>query len=79
MEADGIEKDEIIFKPVERGWGIWYQADAIAARILARQRAGDVDQPGEVIDEEESLRVLGWMDQAREQAGIVYDAKLQAL
>jgi predicted dehydrogenase len=79
MEADGIEKDEILFKPVERGWGIWYQADAIAARILARQRAGDVDQPGEVIDEEESLRVLGWMDQAREQAGIVYDAKLQAL
>jgi predicted dehydrogenase len=79
MEADGIEKDEIIFKPVERGWGIWYQADAIAARVLARQRAGDVNQPGEVIDEEESLRVLGWMDQARKQAGIVYDAKLQEL
>jgi len=79
MDEDGIEKEEIILKPVERGWGVWYQADVIASRVATRQRSGRPDQEGEVIGEEESLRVLGWMDQAREQAGIVYDPKLDEL
>jgi predicted dehydrogenase len=76
LGEDGIEKNEIIKKPVERGWGIWYQADVIAAAV--RDRKGS-DKQGEVIGAEESLRVLGWMDQAREQAGIVYDEKLEQL
>lgn len=76
LGEDGIEKEEIIKKPVERGWGIWYQADVIAAAV--RDRKGSEKQ-GEVIGAEESLRVLGWMDQAREQAGIVYDEKLEQL
>jgi predicted dehydrogenase len=79
MDEDGIEKEEIILKPVERGWGVWYQADVIASRVATRRRSGRPDQEGEVIGEEESLRVLGWMDQAREQAGIVYDPKLDEL
>ena len=32
VDEEGIEKDEVIKKPVERGWGIWYQADAIAEK-----------------------------------------------
>jgi predicted dehydrogenase len=79
IDEDGIEKEEIISKPVERGWGIWYQADVIASRVAARQRGGRQQQEGEVIGEEETLRVLGWMDQAREQAGIVYDPALDEL
>jgi predicted dehydrogenase len=79
LDADGIEKEEVILKPVERGWGIWYQADVIASRVAARQPGGQQEQEGEVIGEEESVRVLGWMDQAREQAGIVYNPKLDEL
>lgn len=65
----------MIKKPVERGWGMWYQADVIAKRVHERQQQGTKE--GEVIGAEESLRVLGWMDQARRQAGIVYDAELE--
>jgi hypothetical protein len=30
-----------------------------------------------VVGEQESLRVLGWLDEARKRAGIVYDEKLE--
>ena len=69
--AEGVEKDEIIKKLVERGWGIWYQADIIGQKVLERRVQGS--SSGEVIGEEESLRVLVWMDEARRMAGIEYD------
>ncbi|SMQ46757.1 unnamed protein product [Zymoseptoria tritici ST99CH_1A5] len=68
LDKDGIETEEVIKKPVERGWGIWYQADVIAEKVFSRQAGAE----GEVIGYEESLRVLGWMDAARAQAGIRY-------
>jgi predicted dehydrogenase len=38
LDADGLEKDELIMKPVERGWGIGYQADVIAQRVFEKRR-----------------------------------------
>lgn len=75
LDKNGIETEETVRKPVERGWGMWYQADVIAARIASRKAGAE----GEVIGEEESLRVLRWMDQARKQAGISYAAELDRL
>ncbi|KAK8207604.1 hypothetical protein M8818_004258 [Zalaria obscura] len=74
LDQEGMEKNETISKPVGRGWGIWYQADVIAKRVLERKKEGAKE--GETIGVDESLRVLGWMDQAREKAGILYDAEL---
>ena len=68
LNEDGTEKNEIIKKPVS-GWGIWYQADVIAAAVFNKQ-------PG-VIGAQESLRVLRWMDEARSLAGITYNEKLE--
>ena len=68
LNDDGTERNETIKKPV-RGWGIWYQADVIAAAVFKKQ-------PG-VVGAEESLRVLEWMDEARRQAGITYDEALE--
>jgi len=75
LDGNGIETEEVVKMPVERGWGIWYQADVIAERVARRKGASQ--SIGEVIGEEESKRVLGWMDRAREMAGIVYDATLE--
>lgn len=75
LDGNGIETEEVVKMPVERGWGIWYQADVIAERVARRK--GGPQSMGEVIGEEESKRVLGWMDRAREMAGIVYDATLE--
>lgn len=41
---------------------------------MREKRGGGVE--GEVI-REESLRVLGWMDEARRLGGIVFDSKLE--
>lgn len=60
VDGERIEKEEVIKKPVERGWGIWYQADVIARRLQERQRQRVKE--GETIGAEGSLRVLGWMD-----------------
>lgn len=75
LDEEGRETEELIEKPVERGWGMYYQADVIAAAVAAK-KAGAV---GMVIGEEESLRVLRWMDRARAQAGIAYSAELDQL
>lgn len=69
VDENGIERSEIVSKKVERGWGIWYQADVLAERIKSNEAS---ERKGEVIGREESLRVLGWMDQAQKLAGIVY-------
>lgn len=74
--ADGMEKEEVIDKPVERGWGIWYQADVIAQRVMEQR---STQGPGVVIGAEESLRVLGYLDQARQLAHIKYDDALEAV
>ncbi|KAJ5851312.1 uncharacterized protein N7529_010697 [Penicillium soppii] len=75
LDENGMETEEVVEMPVERGWGIWYQADVIAERV-ARRKGGSQGM-GEVIGEGESGRVIGWMDRAREMAGIVYDAALE--
>jgi hypothetical protein len=71
LNQDGTEKEEVIQKPVERGWGIWYQADVITRRVLEREMSASPIK-GEVIGREESLRVLGWMDEVRKLSGIAY-------
>jgi len=73
--VDGIEKEEVIHKPVERGWGIWYQADVIARKVMEQR---STQGPGVVIGAEESLRVLGYLDQARQLADIKYEDALEA-
>lgn len=72
LDSEGIEREELIERPVEHGWGMWYQADVIAKSILTSRSEGK----GEVIGLKETLRVLAWMDDARKQARIPYDAKL---
>ncbi|CAK7236316.1 hypothetical protein SCUCBS95973_009567 [Sporothrix curviconia] len=76
-------KKEVLSLPVARGWGLWYQADVIAEAIQAQRAAvsasGDAKVPGKVIGEEESARILGWMDAARQSADIAYDAALEAV
>lgn len=76
VDADGVEKEEVIDQPVERGWGIWYQADVIAQQVLnLRSKPG----AGVVIGAQESLRILGYLDQARQLANIKYDEALEAV
>lgn len=75
LDKEGMETEEIIRKPVGRGWGLWYQADVIARNVVSRVKGSR----GEVIGGHESLRILQWMDEAREQAGIVYDHELEQL
>lgn len=74
LDEDGMETEEIIKKPVERGWGIWYQADVLAKRLLERKTSHPAN--GETIGAEDSLRVLRWMDQAQHQAGIEFPPEL---
>lgn len=73
---DGIEKEEIIYKPVEKGWGIWYQADVIAKQIKEQQISPG---SGIVVGAQESLRVLRYMDEARYASGIVYDKEVEEI
>jgi len=77
LDEHGMESEQIIKKPIERGWGIWYQADVLARKIF--DRASKPQAEGETIGAEESLRVLRWMDQARKKAGIVYSPELDEL
>lgn len=77
IDEEGLDREEVIKKPVERGWGIWYQADVIARVVRDRQQA-KISQEGVVIGCEESLRVLGYMDEARRLAGINYAEDLEA-
>lgn len=67
LDSNGREKDEVITKPLV-GWGIWYQADVIAKAVF--------DGYSGTINADESLRVLRWMDKARELAGIKYAEEL---
>lgn len=76
VDADGVEKEEVIYKPVETGWGIWYQADVIARQVMELRFT---QGPGVVIGAQESLRVLGYLDQARHLANIKYDEALEAI
>jgi len=76
LDEDGKEKDELIERPLE-GWGIWYQAEEIGR--LVHERKTQHVETGVVIGGEETLRVLGWIDDARRQAGIEYSPDLEAL
>lgn len=70
LNEDGTEKEEIIQMPV-KGWGIWYQADVIAQAVFTEKAC--------TIGAKESLRVLEWMDKARDMASIRYDTQLEEL
>ncbi|KAJ6012443.1 hypothetical protein N7522_002798 [Penicillium canescens] len=37
LDENGMETEEVVEMPVERGWGIWYQADVIAERVTRRK------------------------------------------
>ena len=78
LDSEGMETTEVISKPVE-GWGLWYQADVMWQRIRERRQSGNDKTNGEVIGEEESLRVLGMLDDAIALAGIRYDADLMGV
>lgn len=67
---DGLEVEEVFKKPID-GWGIWYQADMIASFVLEGR--------SKVIDAEESLRILRWMDTARSLASIQYPQELDSI
>ncbi|CAH0044293.1 unnamed protein product [Clonostachys solani] len=77
LNGDGSEVRETVSKPVERGWGLWYQADVIAGEVQKRG-ASRGQGTGLVIGGDETVRVLGWMDTARILSGIVYDDALEA-
>ncbi|KAL1900127.1 hypothetical protein Sste5346_002435 [Sporothrix stenoceras] len=77
-EAEDVKK-ETVSLPVERGWGLWYQADVMAKAIQAQRATSQKEVSGAVIGEAESARVLGWMDAARKAANIAYDAEAEAV
>jgi hypothetical protein len=79
LDEEGRERDEVIKMPVERGWGIWCQADVLARRVWERKKKGEGKGVGEVIGEEESLRVLGWLYEARKIGGIECDPELDEI
>ncbi len=69
VDREGIE-EEVIEKPVPKGWGIWVQSDVIGKEVYERQKNCRSAGEGVVIGEAESLRILDLMDQAQELAGI---------
>ncbi|VUC37878.1 unnamed protein product [Clonostachys rosea] len=77
LSKDGSEVRETVSKPVERGWGLWYQADVIAREVQIRG-ASRTQGTGLVIGGDETVRILEWMDTARGLSGIVYDDALEA-
>lgn len=79
LDEGGHEREEVIDRPVERGWGLWYPADVIAKEVESRRSRGIDDGEGFVIGEEETVRVMGWLDAARKKAGIQFDSKLEAV
>ncbi|GAW19159.1 hypothetical protein ANO14919_086430 [Xylariales sp. No.14919] len=78
LDEKGDAKAEVIKLPVERGWGLWYQADVIAKAVRDR-KSENGQKPGLAIGEEESLRVMQWLDDARELAGIKYNPASEAV
>ena len=77
---DGMAKHEIVTKEIERGWGLWYQADVIAGALINRKGHSTASSSsGLVIGEDDSLRILGWMDVARKMSGIVYNDAMEAV
>jgi dihydrodiol dehydrogenase / D-xylose 1-dehydrogenase (NADP) len=73
VDENGLETEDTITKEVH-GWGLWYQADVIAQAVRDR---GLEPAEGLVIGYDGSLRVLGWVDQAKALAGIKYDEQLE--
>ncbi|KAI0868260.1 hypothetical protein GGS24DRAFT_494702 [Hypoxylon argillaceum] len=61
-----------------KGEGLWYQADVIAKAVRDR-KSENGQKSGLVIGEEGSLRVMQWLDDARELAGIKYDPASEAV
>lgn len=78
-QAGAAEREEIIKKPVQRGWGMYYQADVIAQAV--RDRRNETPRGGArgglVIGGDETVRVLSLLDEARKLAGITYDPQLE--
>ncbi len=73
IDEKGVEDEETIDGPLPRGWSLWCQADVIAKTIRDRGGEPSLGKEGVVIGKDENLRVLRWLDDAREKAGIKYD------
>lgn len=67
VAEDPDEENEVISKPIAKGHGMWYEANEIAEKVA--ERAGQKSTQGEAIGADETLRVLQWIEQARELAG----------
>ena len=79
VDDKGFEVEETVDKPLPRGWGLWCQADVIAEAVRDRKGQHRSSGKGMVIGGDESLRVLGWLDETRKLANITYDPELKAV
>ena len=75
VDERGFEVEETVEAGVY-GWGLWYQADVLAGKVLERRERGG-GEGGLVIGEAETVRVLGWLDRIRELAGITFGDRLE--
>lgn len=73
LDEPGKEKEETILMPID-GWGMRYEADEIA--ICVARRKDHPTTEGLVIGGEETSRVMRWVTQVREQAGICFDPSI---
>ncbi|KAL8746752.1 MAG: hypothetical protein Q9190_001270 [Brigantiaea leucoxantha] len=78
LDEAGFETEEIVTKEVH-GWGLWYQADVIAEAVRERLAREEATGSGTVIGEQGTVRVQGWMDEAKKRAGIQYSEELERL
>lgn len=78
MDKSGFETEETITKEVY-GWGLWYQADVMAEAVREKQERSEGKGHGLLIGFEGTLRVSGWLDEAKRLAGIDFDPELETV
>lgn len=64
------ERETITFHPEKKGFGFYWEADAVAVDINNGKTQNEETHPWS-----ETLQVLGIMDQARKESGLVYPAE----
>jgi len=78
LDKSGFETEETITKEVY-GWGLWYQADVMAEAVREKQEHSEGKGHGLLIGFEGTLRVSGWLDEAKRLAGIDFDPELETV